>query len=44
MIDVTNNNGEQTDEEYDSSGVDDRVQGLDTWSEILHTAKVLQHR
>lgn len=44
MVDVANNNGEQTEKEYDSSGVDDWVQGLDPWREILHTAEILQHR
>lgn len=44
MVNVADDNGEQADKQYDSSGVDDRVQGLDAWREILHTAEVLRDR
>lgn len=41
MVDVANDNGEQTEEEYNTGCVDDWVQGLDARREILHTAEVL---
>lgn len=44
MVDVTDDNDEQAEKEYDSGGVDDWVQGLDPWREIFHTAEVLNDR
>lgn len=44
MVDVANNDGEQTEEEYNTGCIDDWVQGLDARREILHTAEVLQDR
>lgn len=44
MVDVADGDGEQAEEEYDSSGVDDGVQGLDAGGEKLHTAEVLRDR
>lgn len=41
MVDVANDNGEQTEEDYNAGCVDDRVQGLDAWREILHSAEIL---
>lgn len=44
MVDVADDNGEQAEKQYDSSGVDDWVQGLDAWREILHAAEILHER
>ena len=44
VIDVADNDGQKADEEDDSSGVDDRVEGLDAGGEVLHTAKILKER
>lgn len=44
MVDVANNDGEQTEEEYYGSGVDDWVQGLHAGRKILNAAEVLQER
>lgn len=44
MVDVANNDGEQTEEEDNAGGVDDWVQGLDARREILHSVEVLQER
>lgn len=44
VVDVADDDGEQAEEEYDSGGVDDGVQGLDAGREKLHTAEVLRDR
>lgn len=44
VVDVADDDGEQAEEEYDSGGVDDGVQGLDAGREKLHTAEVLCDR
>lgn len=41
VVDVADNNREQAEEEYDSCGIDDWMQGLDAGREILHTTEVL---
>ncbi len=44
MVDVADDDGEQAKEQYDSSGIDDCMQGLNAWREKLHTAEVLHDR
>lgn len=44
VVDVTDNDGQQTEKQDDGRGIDDRVQGLDAGREILHAAEVLQVR
>lgn len=41
VVDVADNDSEQAQEEYDSGGIDDWMQGLDAGRKILHTAEVL---
>lgn len=42
MDNVTYNDSEQTEEQYDTSGIDDGMQRLDTGSKILHITEILQ--
>lgn len=44
MVDVADNDGEETEEEYYRGGIDDWVQGLDTGRKILDAAEVLQEK
>ena len=41
MVDVAGDDGEQAEQENDGSGVDDWMQRLDAWRQILHSAEVL---
>lgn len=42
MVYIACNNGDQAKEEYDSGGVDNRVQWLNAWRGIFHSAEILK--
>lgn len=42
VVHVGDDDGDQTEQQDHSGGVDDRVQRLDAWREELHAAEVLQ--
>lgn len=44
MVDVADDDGQQTEEKHHRCGVDDWVEGLDAWRKELHAAEVLHHR
>lgn len=44
MVNVAGYNGQQAEQQYDTCCIDDWMQRLDAWREMVNTAQVLQQK